>query len=128
MLIINMMGESLYHWKLAIENRDGARSEFEAKRYSNVGILSIRSLEQAIEACAAKKNLHFHEDPRRAHRMRRNWLRSNFPNLSEAWEILWSIYGELGYGGADGTRAKLALKTLEATLEVLRRECIESDS
>ncbi len=128
MLIINIMGDPLYHWRLAIENRDGARSEFKAKRYSNVGILSIRSLEQAIEACAAKKDLHFHEDPRRAHKMRRNWLKSNFPELSEAWETLWSIYGELGYGGVDGERAKLALRALEEVLEVLGRECIEPTS
>jgi len=51
------------HIRLAEENLNGARGEYQSKRYSNVGLLALRSLEQMIEACAAKENLHFHLHP-----------------------------------------------------------------
>ena len=68
------MGGKSAHVKVAIENLIGARSELEKKRFTNVGLLSIRSLEQIIEACAASEGLHFHERPATAHRDRRSWL------------------------------------------------------
>jgi len=120
------LGGLYHHWKIALENRDGAKSEFRAGRYSNVGLLAIRSLEQAIEACASKEGFHFHDNPRTAHRMRREWLRTKFPELVEKWDILWSIYGVLGYGGVNGERAREAIRVLDETLEVLRRTCIEA--
>jgi len=120
------LGDLYHHWKIALENRDGANSEFRAGRYSNVGLLAIKSLEQAIEACASKEGFHFHDSPRTAHRMRREWLRTKFPELVEKWDILWSIYGVLGYGGVNGERAREAIRVLDEILEVLRRTCIEA--
>ncbi|MEX0568110.1 MAG: hypothetical protein Q6363_002995 [Candidatus Njordarchaeota archaeon] len=53
------MGDTQYHWRLAIENYQGALNELQAGRYSNVGLLAIKSLEQAIEACAAREESSF---------------------------------------------------------------------
>ena len=115
------MGDTKYHVKIAEENLNGAIEEFNNKRFSNVGILSLRALEQVIEACAAKEGLHFHEHPRTAHKNRREWLKSHYPDLLELWDQLWGIYGALGYGGVNGERAQEALDILKKCLSELNR-------
>jgi len=129
LLIINnlmRMGTTKEHAKIAIENLEGVKDEYKAARYSNVGLLALRALEQMVEACAAKENLHFHEHPRVAHRDRRDWLKSHHPDLVKEWDALWLIYGTLGYGGVNGGKAREALKIAEKTVkELARREEIE---
>lgn len=113
------------HVSIAEENLKGALNELENKRFTNVGLLSLRALEQMIEACASKEDLHFHEHPRTAHRNRRNWLKTRHPDLLDSWDQLWGIYGALGYGGLNGERAKQALAILkECITELGRREKI----
>jgi len=120
------MGDAARHTNIAEENLKGALEELKNERFTNVGLLSLRALEQMVEACASKEGLHFHEYARTAHKNRRNWLRSHHPNLLDAWDQLWGIYGALGYGGQDGERAKQALATLKECLtELSRREKIE---
>jgi len=120
------MATAREHTRLAEENLNGAREEYRSGRYSNVGLLTLRSLEQMVEASAAKENLHFHQHPRTAHQNRRRWLRSHHPDLTKAWDRLWSIYGALGYGGINGKRAEQALKILESVFQELKiREKIE---
>ena len=119
------MGDTDHHASLALENFDGALTELKKRRFSNVGLLSLRALEQMTEACAAKEGLHFHEHPRTAHKNRRNWLMIRHPDLLETWDQLWGIYGALGYGGLNGARAKRALTILKTCLaELSRREKI----
>lgn len=120
------MGDVKYHARVAEENLKGSIDEFKKSRFSNVGLLSLRSFEQMIEACAAKEDLHFHEHPRTAHRNRRNWLRERHPDLLDSWDQLWGIYGALGYGGLNGERAEQAVNILKKCLaELRRREEIE---
>jgi|Deesub1362A_J573_1020465.scaffolds.fasta_scaffold00210_25 hypothetical protein len=117
------MGDTDTHVRIALENLNGAVEEAKNKRFSNVGLLAVRSLEQMIEACAFKDGLHFHEHPRTAHRNRRIWLKTNHPDLLDAWDELWGIYGALGYGGINGERAEQALRILRKCLtELGRRE------
>jgi len=117
------MGDVEHHAKIAAENLQGTLEELENKRSSNVGILSLRAFEQMIEACAAKDDLHFHEHPRTAHRSRRDWLKAHHPDLLEAWDLLWGIYGTLGYGGLNGERASQAAVALKKALtELSERE------
>jgi len=119
------MGNPLSHAGLATENLKGAEGELQNRRYSNVALLSLRALEQMIEACAAKEGLHFHEHPRIAHRNRRNWLMAHHPDLLNMWDEIWGIYGVLGYGGVNGERARQALNILKKCLsELSRREKI----
>jgi len=113
------------HAKIVVEHFLGAQEELKNRRFSNVGFLSLRALEQMIEACASKEGLHFHEHPRTAHKNRRNWLKIHHPDLLELWDHLWGIYGALGYGGLDGERAQQALLILKECLaELSRREKI----
>jgi len=119
------MGDYFHHAKVAEENFQGAAEELKNRRFSNVGLLCLRALEQMIEACASKEGLHFHGHPRTAHKNRRNWLKTHHPDLLDAWDQLWGIYGALGYGGLNGERAKQALVILKECLtELSRREKI----
>lgn len=119
------MSDTTRHTNIAEENLKGASDELKNKRFTNVGLLSLRALEQMIEACASKEGLHFHEHPRTAHKNRRNWLKTHHPDLLDIWDQLWGIYGALGYGGLNGERAKQALVILKECLtELSRREKI----
>jgi len=119
------MSDATRHVNITEENLKGALEELKNKRFTNVGLLSLRALEQMIEACASKEGLHFHEHPRTAHKNRRNWLKTHHPDLLDIWDQLWGIYGALGYGGLNGERAKQALVILKECLtELSRREKI----
>ena len=119
------MDDTTRHINIAEENLKGAVDELNNKRFTNVGLLSLRAMEQMIEACASKEGLHFHEQPRTAHKNRRNWLKNHHRDLLEAWDQLWGIYGALGYGGLNGERAKQALEILKECLtELGKREKI----
>ncbi len=119
------MSDTTRHTNIAEENLKGALDELKNKRFTNVGLLSLRALEQMIEACASKEGLHLHEHPRTAHKNRRNWLKTHHPDLLDIWDQLWGIYGALGYGGLNGERAKQALVILKECLtELSRREKI----
>jgi len=113
------MGDLSHHAKIAEENMQGAIDELDNKRFTNVGLLSLRALEQMIEACAAKEGFHFHEQPRTAHINRRNWLKTRHPDLLGMWDELWGIYGALGYGGLNGERAEEAVTVLRKALTEL---------
>ncbi len=119
------MGNESHHARIAGENLQGAAEELGKKRFSNVAFLSMRALEQMIEACASKEGLHFHENPRTAHKSRRDWLKTHYPDLASYWDRLWGIYGALGYGGKNGDRASEAEATVRRCLsELSRRENI----
>ena len=119
------MGDTVRHVNIASENFKGALNELKSRMFSNVGLLSLRALEQMIEACAAKEGLHFHEHPRTSHKNRRNWLMMHHPDLLDSWDQLWGIYGALGYGGLNGERAEQAVRILKQCLaELSRREKI----
>ncbi len=85
------MGDKTCHANIAEENLKGAQEELKSRRFSNVGLLSLRALEQMVEACAAKEGLHSHEHPRTAHKNRRDWLRTRHPDLLEMWDQLWAF-------------------------------------
>lgn len=114
------MGGQEYHAKIAKQNREGALKEFKENRFVNVGLLAVKALEQAIEACAAKDNLHFHQHPRTAHSNRRSWLEKNHTDLLESWTELWVAYSALGYEGLNGERAERALKALDQAVRILQ--------
>ncbi|NWG09088.1 MAG: hypothetical protein HXX80_02045 [Nitrososphaerales archaeon] len=119
------MNDKIRHANITEEHLKGAQEELKNKRFSNVGFLSLRALEQMIEASASEEGLHFHEHPRTAHKNRRNWMKIHHPDLLDMWDQLWGIYGALGYGGLNGERAKQALVILKKCLtELSRREKI----
>jgi hypothetical protein len=108
------MGDSDHHLKMAREKYVGANQEFTSGRHSNVADLALKAVEQAIEAKAAMDGLHFHARPRNAHAERREWLKSKHPDLAKHFDILWSAYGDLGYDGLNGRKAKEAIDAMKA--------------
>ena len=115
------MDDSAFHIRLAKEKRGGALREFSAGAYSNSADLALKAVEQAIEAVAARNNLHFHVRPRTAHVDRRNWVRGNLPQVLNYLSILWDAYGRLGYGGVDGERARRAIEVMESALNEISK-------
>ena len=116
------MGDYKHHSRLAKEKRAGALHEFSSKRYTNVGDLALKAVEQAIEACASREDLHFHTEPRAAHAKRSEWLKEGFPELAKSFDTVWGAYGVLGYTGLNGERAKKAVEEMERILNVLQRK------
>lgn len=120
------MGDELYHARIAREKREGVLDELNKRRFTNVADLTVKAVEQAIEAAASKENLHFHKKPRSAHYERGKWFKSNFPRSASDFDLLWGVYGLLGYDGIDGERAKRAMDAMERILnEITRRTGIQ---
>ncbi len=110
------MGSLEHHRRLSKEKKDASFEEYEKKRYTVVGDLAIKAVEQAIEALASLDGLHFHISPRSAHANRISWVKRKFPELSGHVDMLWGAYGMLGYEGVDGERAGKVLEAMEAIL------------
>jgi len=116
------MGDTNHHMRLARERREAALDEFKKGRYTVVGDLSLKAVEQAIEAIAAKSDKHFHVSPRTAHAERVKWAKVTFPQISMDIDVIWGAYGDLGYDGLDGKRAKEALEAMERIINELERQ------
>jgi len=115
------MGDTNHHMRLARERREAALDEFKKGRYTVVGDLSLKAVEQAIEAIAAKSDKHFHVSPRTAAE-RVKWAKVTFPQISMDIDVIWGAYGDLGYDGLDGKRAKEALEAMERIINELERQ------
>lgn len=116
------MGDLEQHRKLSLEKRVAALDECEKHRYTVVGDLAIKAVEQAIEALASLEGLHFHINPRSAHANRVAWVKNRFPDLSGYVDMLWGAYGTLGYEGVNGERARKALEAMEVILNEFERK------
>jgi len=115
------MGDFNHHFKLANEKRLAAIDEYEKGRYTVVGDLALKAVEQAIEALASKEEKHFHVSPRIAHMERTKWAKEKFPFLSGDLDMLWSVYGDLGYDGLDGKRARDAISAMERIIDEIEK-------
>lgn len=116
------MGDYIHHSRLAKEKRQAAHDEYMKARYTVVGDLAIKAVEQAIEAVASLEDIHFHTHPRTAHANRIRWFKNRFPHLSTYIDVLWGAYGMLGYEGVDGERAKKVLEAMEVILNELEEK------
>jgi len=116
------MGDTVHHSKLAREKKEAAIDEFKKGRYTVVGDLSLKAVEQAIEAIAAKSNKHFHISPRTAHAERVKWAKATFPQIAPDLDIIWGAYGDLGYNGLNGKRAKEAVEAMERIINELEKQ------
>lgn len=117
-----MADDSSIHAKMCREKAAAAREELGKKRYSVVGDLSIKAVEQAIEAAASLDGLHFHTEPRRAHFERLRWARTRFPGVSKDLDELWGAYGALGYEGLDGDRGRRAVAAMGRVIGRIARD------
>jgi len=115
------MSDEEVHIRAAKEKRAAARDEYKKRRYTVVGDLAIKAVEQAIEAAAATEDKHFHVLSRTAHASRLEWARQRFPSLSKDISELWGAYGTLGYEGEDGDRADKVLEAMERVMDEISR-------
>ncbi len=116
------MGDYIHHSRLAKEKRQAAHDEYMKARYTVVGDLAIKAVEQVIEAVASLEDIHFHTRPRTAHANRIKWFKERFPHLSKYIDVLWGAYGMLGYEGVNGERAKKVLEAMEVILNELEEK------
>ena len=116
------MSDVEIHVRAVREKRLASLEEFEKRRFMVVGDLTIKTVEQAIEALAALEGKHFHLHPRSAHAKRMQWFKESFPSLSKDIDELWGAYGALGYEGIDGERAKKAIDAMERVLDAIERK------
>jgi len=116
------MGNQVHHSRIAKEKREAALDEYEKGRYSVVGDLTIKAVEQAIEAAASQQGIHFHLNPKTAHAERTKWAKQNFPEVAADLDIVWGAYGDLGYDGLDGKRALEAIESMERIINEIENK------
>jgi len=137
------MGDEKYHAKLAKEKRKLALNEFANRRYTTVGVLALRAVVEAVDACASRKKLHFHDHPGTAQAERAGWLKKNFPELTKPFKTVQGSYEyfrsprqSLGYERAPiylawwwrfpipehGNRATKTIDAMEKILDVLQKK------
>ncbi len=115
------MGDLTHHSRLAKEKREAALDEFKKRRYTVVGDLTLKAVEQAIEAVASQLGMHFHLTPRTAHAERVRWAKKNFPEIAADLDVVWGAYGDLGYDGLNGNRARDAVEAMERIMDGIEK-------
>ncbi len=102
------MGNFRKHLKIAEETLAALVAAHQAKQHTVVGDLGTKVVEQLIEADAARDNTHFGR-----HQERHNYANEQFSEvINVAMKRVWFAYGDLGYDGANGKRAKEIVKSL----------------
>ncbi len=111
------MGEYEKHIRMVREKMEAVRSAFEKEQHTVVGDLATKVVEQLIEADAAKKNMHFG-----THLERHQFSGDRYPKeINAAMKKVWFAYGDLGYDGINGERAKRAMKSLDKILKYFEK-------
>jgi len=96
------MGDFKRHLNLAREKLKAVLQVYKNKQYTVVGDLAIKVVEQLVEADASREGEHFGN-----HYTRHRYSNDNFPvGINKAMRRIWFAYGDLGYDGADGKRAR----------------------
>lgn len=107
------MGDFEKHIKLAKEKLRATREAFEKKNNTVVGDLAIKVVEQLVEADIARKGEHFGD-----HKSRHDYSNKEFPgDINESMRKIWFAYGDLGYDGVNGKRAKMVMENLEILIK-----------
>lgn len=102
------MGDFEKHIGLAREKLKATANAFNNKQYTVVGDLATKVVEQLVEADASIKNEHFG-----THKERHDYSSKNFPSgINTAMRNIWFAYGDLGYDGVNGKRAKKVVRNL----------------
>ena len=103
------MGDYKKHLRIAQEKLKAVRNAFVNDQHTVVGDLATKVIEQLIEADAARENIHFG-----THLDRHRFSAARYPEeINVAVKKVWFAYGDLGYDGVNGERAKRVIKSLD---------------
>ena len=106
------MGDFEKHLKLAREKIKATVEAYRKKQSTVVGDLGIKVVEQLIEADAARNNEHFGD-----HQSRHEYSQKTFSlEINKAMRKIWFAYGDLGYDGVNGKRAKEVMDNLNIVI------------
>ncbi len=107
------MGDFHKHLRLAKEKLEATITAYHNKQHTVVGDLGTKVVEQLIEADASRKGEHFGD-----HRSRHAYSNRNFPpEVTQAMRKIWFAYGDLGYDGINGRRAKEIIENLKIIIK-----------
>ena len=102
------MGDFEKHIKIAEEKLRVTKESFVKKDNTVVGDLATKVVEQLVEADMARKGEHSGD-----HKSRHDYSNKEYPQqVNEAMRKIWFAYGNLGYDGANGNRAKKVMENL----------------
>jgi hypothetical protein len=112
------MGDFKKHLRIAREKLSALMDAFDKKKFTVVGDLATKVCEQLVEAEAAREGKHFG-----THLDRHSYSNARFPKeVNEAMRKVWFAYGDLGYDGVNGKRAKAVMDRLHIILDYFGRE------
>ena len=111
------MGDFHKHYELAKEKFKATITAYHNKQSTVVGDLGTKVVEQLIEADAARKGEHFGD-----HQSRHEYSDKHFPaEINKAMRKTWFAYGDLGYDGINGERAKAVIDNLKIIIEFFEK-------
>ena len=111
------MGDFHKHFELAKEKCEATITAYHNKQNTVVGDLGTKVVEQLVEADAARKGEHFGD-----HQSRHEYSNKNFPvEVNKAMRKVWFAYGDLGYDGINGERAKAVIDNLKVIIEFFEK-------
>ncbi|MFH0763222.1 MAG: hypothetical protein V1925_04975 [Candidatus Omnitrophota bacterium] len=111
------MGDFQKHLKLVKEKLKATINAYDNKQSTVVGDLGTKVVEQLVEADAANKGQHFGD-----HQSRHEYSNKNFPDeINKAMRKVWFAYGDLGYDGINGKRAKAVIDNLKIIIEFFEK-------
>jgi hypothetical protein len=103
------MGNFQKHLRLSQEKLEAVINAYTNERMTVVGDLGTKIVEQLIEADAARNNIHFGD-----HKSRHEYSNKTYPTeINRTMRKIWFAYGDLGYDGINGKRAKEVMDNLK---------------
>jgi len=107
------MGDFQKHLELVKEKLKATINAYNNKQSTVVGDLGTKVVEQLVEADAANNGEHFGD-----HKSRHEYSNKNFPaEINKAMRKIWFAYGDLGYDGINGKRARAVIDNLRIIIE-----------
>jgi len=111
------MGNFDKHIELAKEKLRATLDSYEKRQHTVIGDIATKVVEQLIEADAARNNQHFGD-----HKSRHNYSNIKFSSeVNHAMRKIWFAYGDLGYDGINGKRAKVVIDNLNIVIKFFEK-------